>query len=253
MEKPYKLCDYKPAYGEALQSLLSEYDFWGYCDCDLILGDLRKFLTEDILQTNDKLFTRGHMTLFRNTPEVNAFYRTQTVKPLREVYTSGRSFSFDEWAGISSIWEQQGRKYYDQLIMDDIRVGLEGLSPTKTISGIGGPYHPHNVNEASKYRRMRHIVYSYRDGTLKRNWLQDGKCFCEEVLYVHLQKRAMSVEDGLLNADEFLIRDGCFIRYCDINKDNIKHLSGEKFSIHNIKFILKGRLRRAVERFLKQA
>ena len=137
LESPYKLCDYKPSYGEALQEFLSKYDFWGFCDCDLIFGNIRSFITEDILKKYNKVFTRGHMTLFRNTSEVNAFYRTQTMVPYIDVYSSNHSFSFDEWPGISNIWDSMGLEYYDELVMDDICVGLDNLRPTKIISETG--------------------------------------------------------------------------------------------------------------------
>ena len=43
IDTPYKLCDFKPMYGHILEDYLSDYDYWGHCDVDLIFGDLRKF------------------------------------------------------------------------------------------------------------------------------------------------------------------------------------------------------------------
>ena len=31
LDKPYKLCDYRVAYGEIFEEELEKYDFWGYC------------------------------------------------------------------------------------------------------------------------------------------------------------------------------------------------------------------------------
>ena len=42
IEDPYKLCDFKPAYGEIFAQYLRNYDFWGCCDIDAIFGDIRK-------------------------------------------------------------------------------------------------------------------------------------------------------------------------------------------------------------------
>ena len=36
LERPYKLCDFKPAYGEIFADELKNYDFWGHCDIDLV-------------------------------------------------------------------------------------------------------------------------------------------------------------------------------------------------------------------------
>lgn len=78
LTEPYKLCDYKPTYGILFQDMIQSYDFWGYCDVDLILGDLRKWLTEERLTQFDKLYYSGHLTLYRNCHELNnLFYRIQ--------------------------------------------------------------------------------------------------------------------------------------------------------------------------------
>ena len=56
LHTPYKLCDYKPAYGEIFAPELSGYDFWGYGDMDLVFGDLRAYFTEDKLRKYDKFY-----------------------------------------------------------------------------------------------------------------------------------------------------------------------------------------------------
>ena len=32
LEKPYKLCDYKPAYGFLFEEFIQDYEYWGHCD-----------------------------------------------------------------------------------------------------------------------------------------------------------------------------------------------------------------------------
>ena len=44
MDSPYKLCDYKPAYGLICEEDIVEYDFWGHTDIDVVLGDLSSFM-----------------------------------------------------------------------------------------------------------------------------------------------------------------------------------------------------------------
>lgn len=78
LEKPYKLCDYKPAYGMIFNDEIQGYDFWGYCDNDLIFGDIRSFLTEEILRDREKVLSRGHLSLYRNNPRMNSFFQTST-------------------------------------------------------------------------------------------------------------------------------------------------------------------------------
>jgi len=77
---PYKLCDYKPTYGFVHKKDLEEYDFFGFGDIDVIYGNLRLFLTDDILSNNvisthsDRI--SGHFALFRN----NDKYRKAFMK-----------------------------------------------------------------------------------------------------------------------------------------------------------------------------
>lgn len=64
----YKLCDLKPFLGVVHQDIISEYDCWGYCDIDLVLGDLSPLLskmsTYDIISTHaDRL--SGHFTMIK--------------------------------------------------------------------------------------------------------------------------------------------------------------------------------------------
>lgn len=45
LERPYKLCDYRPAYGYIFNEYLKEYDFWGHCDLDVIFRKSKKIFT----------------------------------------------------------------------------------------------------------------------------------------------------------------------------------------------------------------
>ena len=72
----HKLCDFRPFFGLAFADLLQKYEFWGYCDIDLIFGDLRKLLTPefydsiDVFSAHDKQVV-GHFTIVRNMPALN--------------------------------------------------------------------------------------------------------------------------------------------------------------------------------------
>lgn len=96
---PYKLCDFKPTYGEVLKHELAGYDFWGHCDCDLIWGKITDFISDTLLESYDKLFSRGHLTIYRNSPEVNSLYRQQTIFDYKAILSSTKSYAFDEWGG----------------------------------------------------------------------------------------------------------------------------------------------------------
>ena len=74
LEKPYKLCDYKVTYGYVFSEYIKQYDFWGYCDIDLIWGNIRKFYTDNLLNNNDKIGFYGHCTIYRNNEEINKMF-----------------------------------------------------------------------------------------------------------------------------------------------------------------------------------
>lgn len=103
LETPYKLCDYKPAYGHLFQELLNGYDFWGHCDMDLLFGDLRSFFSEHSLEQYDKIGHLGHLTLYRNCERVNTAYMASLDGKCRyrEVLSEPRIFVFDEWDDLS--------------------------------------------------------------------------------------------------------------------------------------------------------
>ena len=106
ISKPYKLCDYKVAYGEIFHEYLMDYDFWGHCDMDMYFGNIRKFITEEILNKYDRIGNNGPFTLYKNRPDINAIYHK--VDDIKIVFSDQQPFGFDEWGlnqnGASPYW-----------------------------------------------------------------------------------------------------------------------------------------------------
>jgi hypothetical protein len=99
LKRPYKLIDFKPAYGVIFRDYLGSYDFWGYCDLDVAFGDIRKFLTDELLDEYDVIAARrelitGHFTLFRNTDNMTRLY--ENSRDYKKVFSSNDTFAFDE-------------------------------------------------------------------------------------------------------------------------------------------------------------
>lgn len=94
----YKGCDFKPAFGVIFEDYLKGYDFWGCGDIDLIYGNIRRFMTDDILGKYDvistyKEFIAAHFILFRNTRIINRLYEEGDYK---KVFQGSRYYNFDE-------------------------------------------------------------------------------------------------------------------------------------------------------------
>lgn len=96
-----KLCDVKVAYGHIFSGQIQGYTFWGFCDMDIIWGDIKSYLTEHILENYDIITARkeaiaGHFTIFRNTPEINTLF--QRIPRVQEYLNDEKHFRIDEVA-----------------------------------------------------------------------------------------------------------------------------------------------------------
>lgn len=97
--QPYKFCDLRPAFGEVFDNYIKDYDFWGHGDTDVIFGNIRNFLTDEILAEHDIICLRhdyisSWFTLYRNTPKLNSLFRQS--KDYEKVFTTPKYFNFDE-------------------------------------------------------------------------------------------------------------------------------------------------------------
>jgi len=161
LDSPYKLCDYKPIYGEIFKEYTESYDFWGHCDNDLIFGDIRSFITDEILQKSDKVLSRGHLSLYRNTPYMNRFVFDHTNDFYKTVYTSPRGFSFDEWGpyGIANHFKRELKSelFWDGFPFDDLWTTASNFIPAQ-----------------KRDEPKSHIIYAYEDGQLIKYSISGG-------------------------------------------------------------------------------
>lgn len=101
----YKLCDFKPAYGYLFPEIIQEYDFWAQSDLDIIFGNIREFLTEEMFATYDFIsmrhdYTTGCFALYRNNTKMNGFFMKS--KDYRLVFSNAKHYCFDE---CSFAWD----------------------------------------------------------------------------------------------------------------------------------------------------
>ena len=96
VDRPYKLCDFKPMFGVVFSEFLEQYDFWGHCDLDQVFGDLDSFITQDILAYNKKIYQLGHLTLYKNDDEMNHLYEQKGGMFWRAAVLDRHSCFFDE-------------------------------------------------------------------------------------------------------------------------------------------------------------
>lgn len=99
IDYPYKLCDFKPAYGFIFPEIIAGYDFWGIGDIDLVYGNIRDFMTEEILNIYDIISSRhdyitGSFCLFKNNRKMNTLFMQSN--DYQKVFSSSEHFCFDE-------------------------------------------------------------------------------------------------------------------------------------------------------------
>jgi len=170
---------FKPALGICFEELLDGYDFWGYCDLDMIFGDLRKFLREEILAAHEKILCRGHLTLFRNVERVNRYFMLDCpgVPGYREIFQSGKPFQFDEWHGINLIFRYHNLpQFHDEFIVD---VATPTNYKITRFEGIAIRNHPQQVF----YWHKGKIFHAYPN--------TDAGINDDEYAYIHFQKRSL--------------------------------------------------------------
>ncbi|WP_404282621.1 DUF6625 family protein [Fructilactobacillus sanfranciscensis] len=102
LDYAYKLCDYKPLYGSLFSKHLNHSDWWGYFDSDIVFGKISDFITDEILNKYDRLFSIGHLTLFKNNDFCNNLYNYDFdipgVPTFKEAAKNSTIYAFDEFS-----------------------------------------------------------------------------------------------------------------------------------------------------------
>ncbi len=194
LDNGWKLCDFRPAYGELFADDLAGYDFWGYCDCDLMFGDIRKFYTDEILDTYDKVAFFGHSTLYRNNKKINSLYKTviDTQPSYIDVMSKpkDRAFAFDE-LGMENIFNELGIPYFKE-------INFANLTKYET------KFHLDLMPKEDEYKNKRQ-VFTWDNGRVLRHYLHNGKINTEEYVYIHFWCRPMSYRVSDFNKGRYLI------------------------------------------------
>lgn len=193
MDKPYKLCDYKPAYGYVFAEYLKEYPYWGECDTDLIFGDIDQFLFPKMQEGYDKIGIFGHCTLYRNTEEVNTLFlkKLNGKQRFQQVAQEYWNHSFDEEfkESINDIFEQEKKKICYTEYQANIYTKSSDFRLT-TMNEDRVTYCHESAKEAF-FTWERGKLYRYISGTG-----DDMEIEKKEYLYLHMQSRPMKVRVG---------------------------------------------------------
>lgn len=228
---PYKCCDFKVVYGIIFEDYVKNYDFWGHCDFDMIFGDLRKYFSNDILNRYDRILPLGHLSIYRNTDEVNRRYMADGgMTPYKKVFTSKDIYGFDEWRGIYRIYRYNNFPMYSEKVYADISRSYKRFKLALT---------PEFKN---------HTAFYWQNGKVFRTYYRFGKAKTDEYVYIHFKERGFksTINDEGLQA--FYIGPDGFTEKKDNKLPDRKTV--DKINPYNAKEEFKKRIRYYIKGYL---
>ena len=227
LDSAYKLCDFKPLYGFLFSDLINKYDYWGHFDLsDAIFGDIRHFITDDIISEYDKIGVLGHFTLYRNTKTVNERFKMKTKSNIsyKDILSSEENFAFDELNeySINTIYLENDFKL---LRIDDMYDDISCLKYRFTLSKYNYDF--------KRYVDNSRFVFEWNNGKLYEIKKSANTINRKEILYVHFQKRDMELlfnEKDINKITKYYIVPSGFA-ICDKDFDSFfdEHCRGKLF------------------------
>lgn len=230
LDRPYKLCDYRPAYGYLFAEYLKEYKYWGHCDIDTIMGNLEKFFPDEFLDKYDKILCLGHCTIYRNDMETNVIFKKELngEELYKKVLSTPKSWAFDEDhpnENINRIFEHYGYRVYHEDISLNIEIRRTKFIRTNLL------YNEHIfVNE-----RYVNALYLWDAGNICRYFRNGNQLIREDFPYIHLQKRKMKMDTSVLNSERFKIIPNAFLPLeidGELTCDNFSKVKKTGFCMH---------------------
>lgn len=210
--KPYKVCDYRPAFGIIFEEYLHGYEFWGICDSDLILGDLSKYITSEILDSYDKIFTMGHMSLVRNNEICNWIFKNETdnSRNYEPIFQSSSNCIYDEFDGFTEKFSDNGLRVYKEKKCGDISetCGRLRVNERWLIRCIQPKNRYINYSKDSNYK---HQVFWISNGKTYRSYIDEkDKLVNEEYSYIH--KLDFACSENLNSNDSRIITTNGYVK-----------------------------------------
>ena len=201
----YKLCDYKGAYGYIFSDYVKYYDFWGFGDIDLVYGNIRHFLTDEILSLHNAILGYGHLTLYRNNEECNTFFKTKIegFQYYEDAFTNEKNTVFDEYlhGGLSDIWKHKyPNLLWDKRPFDDITVPRLSFNFKSNFNSVAS----------------NKLIFEYSEKNLYRIYINSKNEITKEpTLYAHFQLRKfMKVKTN--NTEKYLIIPNAYINHTHV-------------------------------------
>lgn len=175
----------------------------------MIIGNIRKFVTDELLDKYDKIYPLGHFSLYRNSDKCNLYFKLEgsLVGNYKYVISTSKSCVFDEVYGIDKIFEYNKLPLYEKRDCADINYFVKRMK-------LVGPSFKNYMSQA----------FFMKNGECYRVFESCGTLHYEEFCYIHLQKRAYT--GTINNHDCYYVAPDSFIPFagtvevCDIREIN---------------------------------
>lgn len=222
LNKPYKLCDFKPAYGYIFEEYLAGYPFWGHCDTDLIWGCISHFIADDDWLAFDKIGILGHCTLYRNTYDVNRLFLATARH--KEVYSNPENCSFDEefHDSINGIFSAAGKR----VDMREHQANIYTKSSDFRLTGYNADHSKYLVENRKK------AVFIWREGILTRYLKSGNGIGKKEYMYLHMQSRPMQVRAACENMFKIIPNAFEDLEVSAITEETFDKVKIKNFNLH---------------------
>lgn len=118
-----KLCDLRPAFGSLFSEEIKPFDFWGFCDMDIIWGDIRSYMSSEVLRTYEIISSRkesmsGHFSIFKNIDRINELHKK--ITSYKDCIVQKKLMRCDEELLTEYLKEnkQDYKIYWDQILLN---------------------------------------------------------------------------------------------------------------------------------------
>lgn len=235
LPSPYKLCDYKPSYGYVFHEYLKDFRFWGYCDIDVIMGNLSHYLTFELLENYDKIFCLGHMTLFKNTEDINRLFLSE----FNGVLLYKRAFSTDEIVTFDEEWRDENN--INQMFLNmgkNVFMADYSMNPSISYNDFIRIRYVGRIESSNSHgyeiEQRKKALYTWESGHVYRYFLEGRKLNKEEFIYMHLQTRKMKMDKRVLTLDHFKIIPDKFLplEVEKVSEDNFHQIKTSGLCFH---------------------
>ncbi len=180
----YKFCDCRALFGVLFEDYLKGYDFWGYCDVDLMFGNIRHFLTDEVLTQYDRIYQYGHLSIFRNDDKTKHLYELPGARySLDEVLTGRTKTTFEEHLGLNRISRINNIRWYVNVDFADFAIR-----------------HTNRLDAKHGLKNYDKQFFAWINGEAYQIYESNGKVKKHSLVYMHWQKRKPVIDESFYNS-----------------------------------------------------